>query len=74
MCRSHQWFFSIDDASWEVSTPGAPVPAPTTLHTLPFGFNPGDARDMGLIGRVVRITPPLAGSFCMPVGAVFVLK
>ncbi len=39
------------------------------LHTLPFGFNPGDARDKSLIRRVVLITPPFVGPFCRPVGA-----
>ncbi len=38
-------------------------------HTLPFGFNPGDARDMSLIGRGVLILPPFVGPFCRPVGA-----
>ncbi len=33
----------------------------SALHTLPFGFNPDDARDRSLIGRVVLITPPFVG-------------
>ncbi len=41
----------------------------SALHTLPFGFNPVDARDKSLVGRGVLITPPLVGPFCRPVGA-----
>ncbi len=33
------------------------------IHTLPFGFNPGDARDKNLIGRGVLITLPLVEPF-----------
>ncbi len=39
------------------------------LHTLPLGFNPGDARDRSLIGRGVLTTPPVIGPFCRSVGA-----
>ncbi len=41
------------------------------LHTLTFGFNPGDeTRTQGsLIGRGVLITPPLFGPFCRSAGA-----
>ncbi len=31
------------------------------IHTLPFGFNPGDGC---LTGRGVLITPPFVGPFC----------
>ncbi len=41
----------------------------SALHTLPFGFNPGDARDMSLIGRGMVTTPPFVGLFCLSVGA-----
>ncbi len=37
---------------------GAPA-----LRTLPFGFNPGDARDMSLIGRGVLTTLSFIGPF-----------
>ncbi len=35
----------------------------SALHTLPFGFNPVDARDKILIARGVLITPPFVGPF-----------
>ncbi len=35
----------------------------SALHTLPFGFNPGDARYRSLIGRDVVTTLPLIGPF-----------
>ncbi len=38
----------------------------STLYTLPFGFNPGDARS--LIGRGVLTTQLTAGPFCRSVG------
>ncbi len=38
------------------------------LHILSFGFNPGDARDMNLIGRGVLITQPFVGPFSRSVG------
>ncbi len=41
----------------------------SALHTLPFGFNPGDARDRGFIGRGVLIAPPFIGQFCRSMGA-----
>ncbi len=41
----------------------------STLHILPFGFNPGDARDRSLIGRGVVTTPLFVGPFCLSVGA-----
>ncbi len=40
------------------------------LHTTPFGFNPGDARDRSLIGGVLT-TPQFVGPFCRSVGAQF---
>ncbi len=74
------------DVSWVASTPRSPVPAPLHLlalplkpslsglrapeHTLPFGFNPGDARDKSLIGRgVLLTTPAFVEPFCWSVGA-----
>ncbi len=41
----------------------------SALHTFPFSFNSGDARDMNLIGRGVVTTPPFIEPFCMSVGA-----
>ncbi len=38
------------------------------LHILPFGCNPGDARDRCLIGRGVLATPPFVRPFCKSVG------
>ncbi len=38
------------------------------IHTLPFGFDPGGARDRSWIGRGVLTTPPFVGPFCRPVG------
>ncbi len=38
-------------------------------HKDSCGLNPGDARDRGLIGRGVLITPPFVGPFCRSVGA-----
>ncbi len=35
----------------------------STLHSLSFGFNPGDARDRSLIGRCVLSTPLYVGQF-----------
>ncbi len=39
----------------------------STLYTLTFGFNPGDAKS--LIGTGVLTTPPSVGPFCRSVGA-----
>ncbi len=33
----------------------------STLHTVSFGFNPGDARDRSLIGRGMVTTLPFIG-------------
>ncbi len=44
--------------SWPVQVESAGASA---LHILPFGLNPGDARDRSLIGRGVLITPPFVG-------------
>ncbi len=41
----------------------------SALHALSFGFNPGDARNMSLIGRGVVTTLPFVGPFCMSIGS-----
>ncbi len=50
------------------SLPGLIAPErPLFTHTLPVGFNPGDATG-SLIGRGVLVTPPFVGPFCRRVG------
>ncbi len=43
------------------------VPSPGVAAFI--GFNSGNARNGGLIGRGVLITPPFVGPFCRSVGA-----
>ncbi len=41
----------------------------SALHTLPFDFSYGDARDKSSVGRGVLTTPPFIGQLSRSVGA-----
>ncbi len=54
--------------SWQLKPSLSGLRASTLhTHTLPFGFDSGDARDRSSIGRGVLTTPPFVDPFCGPV-------
>ncbi len=58
--------FAAQDKPFRFENAGASA---LCTHTLLFGFNPVDARDMSLIVRGVLATLPFVGPFCRSVGA-----
>ncbi len=85
IAKGKPWWCFVDSWHIEVPSPGvaafngfAAQAKPSrlentwasTIHSLlPFGFNPGDAKDRSYLGKGVMTTPPFIGPFCVSVGA-----